>query len=471
MQSQKARKYLILEDKNIIKGIVIMALPLFASNLLKSLHDIVDSYFLARMDGSEDVIASTLAAINIHWPIYNIFSALGIGLGIAGVGIISQYLGSGKERTAKLYAAKLLTFSFVLGAIVNAILFFGAPAISRWMGATDLTFDYSVTYFRYRSMEFTFVYVFFAYQAIRQASGDTISPVRLSVISIFINMFLTWLFISEFKMGIAGAGLSTLISQAIIVPFAVYNLFFSKNHPRIEVRDLGYDEHILKEISKFAIPSAAAQAFSSLGFAVIQAMILSYGIIVSSGFSTGNRISSLLLNPVMAIGSVVTAYIGQNIGANNPARAKKSYEVARNLSVGIMTAGVLLIIPFAKPIAEFIVGTRNASIVAVTVEYSIWILGTQPLMAVFQTHLSAFNGSGNNKYALIMTFTRLWILRVPLVLIFKYATDVGYAGIWYAMVISNLIILFMGSYLYRKVKFQRKVFIDENEDTADTFSI
>ena len=471
MQSQKARKYLILEDKNIIKGIVIMALPLFASNLLKSLHDIVDSYFLARMDGSEDVIASTLAAINIHWPIYNIFSALGIGLGIAGVGIISQYLGSGKERTAKLYAAKLLTFSFVLGAIVNAILFFGAPAISRWMGATDLTFDYSVTYFRYRSMEFTFVYVFFAYQAIRQASGDTISPVRLSVISIFINMFLTWLFISEFKMGIAGAGLSTLISQAIIVPFAVYNLFFSKNHPRIEVRDLGYDEHILKEISKFAIPSAAAQAFSSLGFAVIQAMILSYGIIVSSGFSTGNRISSLLLNPVMAIGSVVTAYIGQNIGANNPARAKKSYEVARNLSVGIMTAGVLLIIPFAKPIAEFIVGTRNASIVAVTVEYSIWILGTQPLMAMFQTHLSAFNGSGNNKYALIMTFTRLWILRVPLVLIFKYATDVGYAGIWYAMVISNLIILFMGSYLYRKVKFQRKVFIDENEDTADTFSI
>jgi putative MATE family efflux protein len=471
MQSQKARKYLILEDKNIIKGIVIMALPLFASNLLKSLHDIVDSYFLARMDGSEDVIASTLAAINIHWPIYNIFSALGIGLGIAGVGIISQYLGSGKERTAKLYAAKLLTFSFVLGAIVNAILFFGAPTISRWMGATDLTFDYSVTYFRYRSMEFTFVYVFFAYQAIRQASGDTLSPVRLSIISIFINMFLTWLFISEFKMGIAGAGLSTLIAQAIIVPFAVYNLFFSKNHPRIEVRDLGYDEHILKEISKFAIPSAAAQAFSSLGFAVIQAMILSYGTIVSSGFSTGNRISSLLLNPVMAIGSVVTAYIGQNIGANNPARAKKSYEVARNLSVGIMTAGVLLIIPFAKPIAEFIVGTRNASIVAVTVEYSIWILGTQPLMAMFQTHLSAFNGSGNNKYALIMTFTRLWILRVPLVLIFKYATDVGYAGIWYAMVMSNLIILFMGSYLYRKVKFQRKVFIDESEDTADNFSI
>jgi putative MATE family efflux protein len=465
------RKELILQNKNIVKGIMVMAWPLFIANLLKSLHDIVDSFFLARMDGTEDAIASTLAAINIHWPIYNIFNALGIGLGIAGVGIISQYLGSGKESTAKVYAAKLLTFSVILGIIVNALLFFGAPLIAQMMGAEGLTFEYAVTYFRYRSLEFTFVYVFLAYQAIRQASGDTASPVRLSIISIFVNMFLTWLFISEFKMGIAGAGLSTLISQAIIVPFAVHDLFFSKEHPRIEAKDLGFDSHILKEISKFAMPSATAQAFSSLGFAVIQAMILSYGDVVSSGFSTGNRISSLLLNPVMAIGSVVTAYIGQNIGANNPERAKKSYEVARNLSVSIMVIGVLIIIPFAKPIAEFIVGPKNGSIVAVTVEYSIWILGTQPLMAIFQTHLSAFNGSGNNKYALLMTFTRLWILRVPLVLFFKYATDVGYAGIWYAMVISNLIILFMGSYLYHKVKFQRKVFIDEHEEPLDNFSI
>ena len=91
-ESNHHEKYLILEDKHILKGLLIMALPLFLSNILKSLHDIVDSYFLARMDGSEAFVASTLAAVNIHWPIYNIFMALGIGLGIAGIGIMSQYL-------------------------------------------------------------------------------------------------------------------------------------------------------------------------------------------------------------------------------------------------------------------------------------------------------------------------------------------------------------------------------------------
>ena len=130
-----------------------------------------------------------------------------------------------------------------------------------------------------------------------------------------------------------------------------------------------------------------------------------------------------------------------------------------------MIVGVLIILPFAKPIAEFIVGSRNQSIVAITVEYSIWILGTQPLMSLFQTYLSAFNGSGNNKYAFIMTFIRLWFIRVPLVLFFKHMTNVGYPGIWYSMVISNFIILFLGAYLFKQIKFERKVKIDEIRPT------
>ena len=72
----------------------------------------------------------------------------------------------------------------------------------------------------------------------------------------------------------------------------------------------------LQKILKFII-TAISQLLSSLGFAVIQAMILSYGDVVSSGFSTGNRISGLLLNPAMAIGSVLAAFVGQNIGNNN----------------------------------------------------------------------------------------------------------------------------------------------------------
>ncbi len=460
------RKFLILEDKNILKGIFIMMIPLFLSNMLKSLHDIVDSYFLARMDLGKDAIESALAAVNIHWPIYNIFNALGVGLGIAGVGIISQYIGSKKEKEATKYAAKLVTYAVLLGALVNALLFIFAPTIANLMGAKDLTFDYAVTYFRYRSFEFIFVYLFLAYQAIRQAEGDTMSPVILSVISIVINMIMTWLFISVFNMGIHGAGLSTLLSQLLIMPFALFSLLRSKKHVRLDYKELGFDKEIMSEITRFAMPSAASQAFSSLGFAVIQAMILSYGDTVSSGFGTGNRISSLILNPVMAIGSVLAAYVGQNIGNQNPERAKASYRVARNLSVSIMLFGIGLAIPFSKQIAELIVGAENQAIVKVTVEYSFWILGTQPLMALFQNYVSVFNGSGNTKYSFIMSFTRLWLLRVPLVFMFMHLTNVGYPGIWYSMMLSNIMILGLGHYLFKKVTFERRVIIHDEKEVA-----
>lgn len=455
------RKYLILEDKNILKGIFIMMLPLFFSNMLKSLHDIVDSYFLARMNLPTDAIESSLAAINIHWPIYSIFNALGIGLGIAGVGIISQYIGSNKRAEATKYASKLVTYAATLGIIVNILLFVFAPFIARTMGASGLTLDYAITYFRYRSFEFSFVYLFLAYQSIRQADGDTMSPVILSVISIVLNMVLTWFFISILNLGIHGAGISTLLSQALIMPFALVSLLKSKKHVRLKFSDLGFDKEIMTEITKFAMPSAASQAFSSLGFAVIQAMILSYGDTVSSGFGTGNRISSLLLNPVMAIGAVLAAYVGQNIGNQNPMRAKRSYQVARRLSVIIMLVGIAFAIPFAKEIAELIVGSKNTGIVSVTVEYSFWILATQPLMAIFQNYISVFNGSGNTKFSFVMSFTRLWLFRVPLVLIFMYLTDVGYAGIWYAMILSNILILFVGHFLMKKVTFERKVIIHD----------
>ena len=86
-------------------------------------------------------------------------------------------------------------------------------------------------------------------------------------------------------------------------------------------------------------------------------------------------------------------------------------------------------------------------------EYVFWVLLTQPLMALFQNYLSTFNGSGNTRYAFIMATVRLWVIRLPMILFMSKLTDLGASGIWYAMVLSNLLILILGAYLYRKVDF------------------
>lgn len=455
----------ILHEPSIIKGIVIMAIPVFLNNLLKSLHDLVDAVFIARMPvESPEVMDSALAALNIHWPIFNFFMALGIGLSIASVSIVSQYLGANRKDLAKSYASKLVFLSILLGILITGIfllasdLVLGYNLFAYLMGARGDALKFAGEYFRIRSFEFVFVFIFLAYQAIRQASGETLRPVLLNISGIFVNIVLTWLFVSKLGMGISGAAYATLIAQIVVVPLLIIDLFTTKKYVKISLSEMALDKEVIKDMGRFAVPASVGQAVSSLGFVIIQSIILSYGDHVSAGFSVGNRISSLLLNPVVAISSIMAAYIGLNIGHHQPERAKKSYQISRNLSLWIMVIGISIIIPLRNPIIVFIIGTSASRSFDVASEYTVWILLTQPLMAIFQSHVGLFNGAGRPNLTLRMSMVRLWFIRVPLVLILMWVLPKEmYQGIFYAMMISNIAIVFYGHYLEKQINYEVQV--------------
>ena len=455
----------ILHEPSIIKGIVIMAIPVFLNNLLKSLHDLVDAVFIARMPvESPEMMDSALAALNIHWPIFNFFMALGIGLSIASVSIVSQYLGANRKDLAKSYASKLVFLSIILGLLITGVfllasdLVLGFNLFAYLMGARGDALKFAGEYFRIRSFEFVFVFIFLVYQAIRQASGETLRPVLLNIGGIFVNIILTWLFVSKLNMGISGAAYATLIAHVIVVPFLIIDLFTTKKFVKISIAEMALDKEVIKEMGRFAVPASVGQAVSSLGFVIIQSIILSYGDHVSAGFSVGNRISSLLLNPVVAISSIMAAYIGLNIGHHQPERAKKSYQISRNLSLWIMIIGIAIIIPLRNPIIVFIIGTSASRSFDVASEYTIWILLTQPLMAIFQSHVGLFNGAGRPHLTLRMSMVRLWLIRVPLVLILMWVLPKDmYQGIFYAMMISNIAIVFYGFYLEKQINYEVQV--------------
>jgi putative MATE family efflux protein len=326
------------------------------------------------------------------------------------------------------------------------------------MGARGEALDFAGVYFRIRSYEFILVFVFIVYQSIRQATGETLYPVILNIGGILLNILLTWLFVSRLQMGVAGAAYATLIAHAAPMPFIIYDLFKSKHHIRITLSEMKIDLDTLKEMSRFALPASLGQAVSSFGFIVIQSIILRYGDMVSAGFSVGNRISSLLLNPVVAISTISAAFVGLNIGHNQPERAKRAYEVSRNLSFALMVIGIAIIIPLRYPIIELILGTNASESYRIAGVYTVWILLTQPFMALFQSYIGLFNGSGHSAYTLKMSIVRLWGMRVPLVFLSMLLLPPDdYRGIFWAMMISNFVILFYGEYLKKNIKFDVQV--------------
>lgn len=448
---KKDKSYLLLKEPHLYRAFFTLAWPVMVSNILKSFHDLVDTYFIGQLENS----VAAQAGVSITWPLLNIFLSLSTGLSVAGVAIISQHLGAGNQKAAKRYSAILLSLSIGLGLLFNILLYLISPGVLVFMGAEGGVYDAALTYLRVRSFEMIFLFIFAAFQASRQAQGDTITPVILSTTAIVLNIVLTAWFVKGLNWGIFGASFATAISQAVITPPALYLMFRHKEPMRLLREDFQVRTDEVQRLITLAIPSAASSAFSSFGFLILQSMVLSYGDIVSAAFSLGNKVSNLLLIPISAMATTLAAFIGQNIGAGNPERARKSYQTSRNIAVLMSTTGCLLIWPIRQNILSLL--TNSPETLEVAMEYMFWVLLTQPLMSLFQNYIGVFNGSGNTRYSLIIETARLWAVRLPLILFFMKFTDLGRMGIWMAMVVSNLLIVIFAEILFRKIDFSPKM--------------
>lgn len=452
MSTDKKKSALILHDKNIYKGLIILSLPLMVNNLLRTLHDIVDMFFVARIDG---LATESVSAIQLSFPVMFTFIALGIGLSVAGTALISQLIGAKKDDDAVHYASQLFWVAVLASLFFLLTAYIFAPTIIRAMGAEGYVFEATVQYIRIRAFELPYAFLFFALLATRQASGDTTSPVYIGGTAIILNIIFSPILIQNFNLGVAGAAYATILANLLMFPFLIHRFFFAKTGIRITLADLKLDFAVMKEIVLVAIPASVGQSLTAVGFGVMNGIIYGFGLATVAAFGIGNRLTSLILLPVLAMGSVISAFIGQNIGALNQARAKEVFRKSMVLTTGILTAGALLMLPFRAGIIGLFLDEDPVAL-ALSVEYLFFILVGLPLMGVFQSFIGTFNGTGATKYTFLMAVIRLWGLRIPLTLLFREFTPMGSSGIWWSILISNFVMVGFGIFFYRLVSFEPK---------------
>lgn len=456
MSKEDRRRYLILKDPNIYKGLLLLSLPVMLNNFIRTVHDVVDMYFVAQIaDHSADAVSS----ISITFPVMFVFISLGMGLAVAGTAMISQLFGGNQMEEAKKYATNLLFIAVGLGIILNIVLYFGAPIVMSWMGADGYMLEKSIAYLQIRSFELVSLFVFYAFTSIRQSAGDTVTPVIFGVITMALNIILSPIFIMVLNQGVEGAAYATLLGNSILLPVILYQLFYSKKSLTVDFKTFGVSKSIIKDLLRIAAPASIGQAVTAIGFMTMNGIIISYGVQTVAAFSVGNRISSLVLHPVMAIGGVLAAYIGQNVGNGNSQRARKTFYSAMVLSVGIMAILSAILMFFREPLASIFLENDQVAL-DLAVKYLFYLLIGLPLMAVFQTFIGVFNGTGKTKYTFTVSVTRLWLLRIPAIVLFGYFTNMGNSGIWTAMLISNFIIAFISWIFYTRIDFKPNIALD-----------
>lgn len=448
MDNYDKKRKLILQG-NIKKVILALAGPIMLNNFIQTIYNLTDTFWVSRLGGTQ------MAAMTLVWPVIFLLLSLGIGINIAGTSLISQYTGASDRHNATRVAGQIITFTFLFSISIGIPGAIFASTIVQFMGGKGELLQEATKYLQIMFLGMPTIFIFLAFTSIKQGQGDTVTPMKYSAFSVITNIILDPIFIFLLNLGIAGAALATVIARGIFALYAIYTLFSRCNGICLHKKDLRINLNLLKKIIKIGFPSSVGQSTTALGFMVLNMFIISFGKNTLAAFGIGNRINSVILMPAMGIGNALATIVGQNLGADQIHRGRKAVKTSTVLSTFFLVIGGVILFPFIPTTINFF--TRDAEIAKQGIIYLRLITLSLPLMGFFQVFIGTFQGSGHTVLAMIMMMGRLWVLRIPMIVLFKNYTNWGSSSVWYAMVLSNAIISLIGFIIYLSGKWEKKV--------------
>ena len=441
------KRELILKGP-MMKVILTLSGPVMLNNLIQTLYNLVDTYFIGWLGTTE------IASVSFIWPLIFFMMSIGMGLSLASTSLISQYTGAEDHEKAKHIAGQILTLSTAIAVTIGIGGFFITEPLLIFLQAEGELLVNAKAYLEIIFLGLPTMFLMFSYTSIKTGLGDTYTPMKISAMSAISNMFFDPLFMFGFGFGVRGAAIATVLARAIFGIYAVYTLFDKSRDFHISVQDLVPDFKGLSKIVKIGLPNSLGQSMSSLGFMIMNIFIVAYGQGTFAAFSIGNRIAGLILMPAMGVGSALASIVGQNMGADNLKRAKEAVKSSFLFTTAVMVAGGLVILYFSQSIVMLF--SDDPLVIEQGTFYLRVIVMSLPLMGLFQIYIGTFQGSGHTVYAMIMMLGRLWIFRVPLIILLGRFTDLGANSVWYAMIMSNVLICLVGSAIYFSGKWHKK---------------
>lgn len=449
--NSKDKTHLILNG-SIYKALLYLSVPIMINSLIQTIYNLVDGIWVSKISSVH------FAATAFVWPVNFLFISIGIGLSIAGTSILSQFIGANKIKEANEHATQLIVLTVLSAILFSTIGIIFTPFIVKWMGATGDLAKYGIIYLRITFLDMLFMFVFFNYSSIMNSQGNTLYPTIFSAISATINAILDPIFIFTFDLGIAGAAYATLLSRILLAVAGLIHLYRGNSLILPSFKGFRFNIGIIKNIVKVGLPTSVGQSGAAIGFIVLNMFIGSYGTATIAAYAMVNRITSLISQPAMGLGSALTAIVGQNIGANQENRVKESFSKATLLTSILGLIGCFALLIFDAEIISFFMKSKDdPSVIKLSENYLRYISWSMPLMGIFSVLQGLFHGTGNTKYSMTMEIGRLWFVRLPMILFFKNYTNWGASGIWFSMSFSNLVVCLYGFLIYSKGFWKRSV--------------
>jgi len=434
-----------LDQYNPMKQLLRLALPIMGANLLQTLYNLADTFFLGRL-GKEQVSAPTIAFNIIMFLI--VFAG---GMGMAGTTLISQSKGKQDQDKVDYYVSQTFTGMLLLSILLGGIGLLLMRPILLLLQVPDSVYPYVLSYMRIIFMGLPFMFLSFILRSVLQGIGDSITPLKIQIVTIVLNVILDPLLIFGIgpfpALSVAGAAIATVIARFSGSVIALYILISGRKGVQLKKKYLKPRKQALMLIGKIGIPASIGHGISALGFTVLQGLVNTLGAAVIAAFGIGSRIINSFNMPAMGISQATAVLVGQNLGAKKPDEAGRIVGKAVKAVLIFIVTGMTLTFFFGRHLVQFFIddpevialGAQQFRIVSVSVVF----------FSVFTVLNGAFQGGGDTKPIMILNISRLWLVRVPLAYLLIFTAGWGAAGIWWAMFASNFSVAAVNIILFR----------------------
>lgn len=412
---------------NEAKLIFYFAIPILFGSLFQQLYNIVDSIFIGNYVGKEG-----LAAVGASFPVIFAMISFVIGIGSGSTVVISQYYGAKDNVSVKKAIDTLYIFMFFASLVITVIGIVFAKEIFKLTDLPEEVIPQAVTYLQIYMAGNVLFFGFAGTNAILRGLGDSKTPLYFTIISTIINVFLDWLFITQFGWGIAGAALGTVIAQG--GAFLTGIIYLNKTHTllTLHIKKIKFDKAIFRQSVKIGLPTGFQQTFVAFGMVALFGIVNQFGTETIAAYSVGMRIDSVPAMLAMAFSAAVAPFVGQNIGAGMESRVRSGFISTLILSsiLTILISTVYIVFP------EVIVRafSSDEEVVRVGVEYITVVAPFYIIFSIMFVLNGVLRGAGATLIPMFITLIALWVIRIPAS--YFMAEDWGRIGIWWGIPIG-----------------------------------
>ena len=432
---------------NVAKQLVVFALPLFLSNLLQVVYNMVDMMVVGNVLGK-----SGISAVAVGGDVSNLLTFVAMGFSNAGQVLIARFIGGKQRHKIGKFVGTMSGFLMLSAVILSVIGLTFQGELLALMNTPSEAYNGAVNYSAICMLGLVFIYGYNVVSAILRGMGDSKHPFIFISIAAVLNLVLDIVFVATpLNLGAAGAALATVISQA--VSFICCVIFLIKNSKAFEldvhIRDfICWNKEMLGSLLKLGTPMAIKTASIQVSKLFVNSWINSYGVAVSAFAGIANKVASIANLISTAMNTAGSTMVGQNIAAGEFERVKKILKQLALITVTVAALLSVIICLFPEAIFGLFTNQGDTDVLAIAKGYvpiAVLLFFGAALRATMN---ALINGSGNYKINFVTAILDGIVLRIGLAVLFGLVLDMKHYGFWLGDALAGFTPFWIGLVFY-----------------------